>query len=321
MIRGVERQHCPDVTDKDCGLAKGSKCQHKHIFACHKNSCSMNFNRRNATQGEIPWAVLIFNAAQFSLCTGSILNEHWVLTAAHCVLHTEARQIEIYLGTKPALFTGLSYDVKQIKVHELFKNDPTMGFSYDIALLELTTPIVFGPNVCSVCLPPPMYEHGEKETALFAGYGVYGKGEILQSGWVSFNRSHMYDNPYERGKGLWDWFKSLFLSHPKPVGMFICLWRTPPESGYITCKGDSGGPLVQFDREGRAVQIGILKGVDPKCIQHKACKCARGVPKQKHIDNFDMTMIFTRVAFYIDWIEEQITGRNQCSENGKKKEL
>ena len=321
LVRAIERQHCPDVTDKDCGLAKGSKCQHKHVFACHHSSCLMNFNRRNATQGEIPWAVLVFNLAEFSVCTGSILNERWVLTAAHCLLHTKARHVEIYLGTKPALFTGPSYKIKQIKVPYLYRNDPTMGVSYDIALLELSKPIVFGPDVCSVCLPPLMYEHGEKETALFAGYGIYDKGGILQSGWVSFNRSHMYDNPYERGKGWFDWFASLFISHPKPVGMFICLWRTPPESGYIACHGDSGGPLVQFDREGRAVLIGILRGLDPKCKQHNSCLCARGVPTQKDIDDFNMTMIFTRVAFYVDWIEEEITGRNQCYKNGKKNEL
>ena len=200
LVRAIERQHCPDVTDKDCGLAKGSKCQHKHVFACHQSSCSMNFYRRNSTQGEIPWAVLVFNLAQFSVCTGSILNERWVLTAAHCLLHTKARHVEIYLGTKPALFNGPSYKVKQIKLPYLYRNDPTMGVSYDIALLELSKPIVFGPDVCSVCLPPLMYEHGEKETALFSGYGIYDKGGILQSGWVSFNRSHMYDNPYERAK-------------------------------------------------------------------------------------------------------------------------
>ena len=324
FIRAIERQHCPDVTDKDCGLAKGSKCQHKHVFACHQSSCLMNFNRKNATQGEIPWAVMIIilQSDKNLTCTGSILNEHWVLTAAHCFMNTNATShpniVKVYLGTKPVIFKDPSYEAKQVKVHHLFKWN-SLGVSYDIALVQLSRPIVFGPDVCSVCLPPLMYKHGEKETALFAGYGLYDIGWILQTGWVSFNGTLIYNNPHDYMQTtfgrLYSWFfGSLFGYETQRIGMFICLWRTPPDSGFVICQGDSGGPLVQLDREGRAVQIGISHAFHSKLCD----PCARGKPLQEDIEKFHMAMYFIRVAFYVEWIEEQITGRKKVS---KKNEL
>ena len=198
LVRAIERQHYPDITDKKCGIAKGSKCQHKHVFACHQSSCSMNFYRKNATQGEIPWAVFIFNTDQQTICSGSILNENWVLTAGHCFRNTtsdsDAKKVKVYLGLKPEPFKDTSYVTKQIKIHHLSRKDKGNIFNYDIALVELSQPIAFGPDVCCVCLPPLMFEHKDKETALFAGYGIYDNiGLSLQTGWVSFNRSHMYN--------------------------------------------------------------------------------------------------------------------------------
>ena len=320
LSEAIKRKYYKGVTDRGCGLAMGSKCQHKHIFACHQSNCTMNFYRRNATQGEIPWAVLVVDYDVGSTCTGSILNAKWVLTAAHCVKKANPKKVIVFLGTSPQSFNDTFYLVKQIKVHPRFEYYSILGDSYDIALLELKIPIVFGPDVCSVCLPPPMFEHGEKETALFAGYGTYDVRMMLQTGWVSFNGSLIYNHPsdimqkpYMR---VFAWIYRLFslryfFGQLQRTGMFICLWRTPPESGYIICQGDSGGPLVQFDKEGRAVQIGIAHAFD----QNVCDPCTRGVPKQKDIEQFNMVMYFIRVAFYVEWIEEQITGRKKAKKN------
>ena len=99
----------------------------------------------------------------------------------------------------------------------------------------------------------------------------------------------------------WDWIGD---------GRFIVLWRTPAQTGWVSCLGDSGGPLVQFDREGRAVQVGVFRGsMGPQDICQLLCDVK--VPTQKDIEKFDLSVVFTRVAFYMDWMEEQITGRKR----------
>ena len=306
---GIKKEDYSGVTVKKCGLTKGGKCQHKHVFACHQSNCTMNFYRMNATQGEIPWAVLIIDLSTkyIPTCSGSILNKNWVMTAAHCVYMKKMHLLKVLLGSSPNLTIDPFYDIKQIKIHKLYGKSAFMRNTYDIALLELSQPIVFGSDVCAVCLPPVMCEHKDKETALFAGYGRYDVRWMLQMGWVSFNSSHIYDNPFDykqtNSSRLLSKFGPGLGNKTKPIGMFICLWRTLPDSGYFTCAGDSGGPLAQFDREGRAVQIGICQGHN-----WKVCSpCVGGVPTQRDIDNFDMAMIFTRVAIFIEWIVEQIT--------------
>ena len=327
MSEAIKRKYYKGVTDRGCGLAMGNKCQHKHIFGCHQSSCLMNFYRRNATQGEIPWAVLVVYL-DGGACSGSILNKKWVMTETHCVLQMpNANRLKVFLGISPIFTNDRYYDVKQCKVHHLYNNYIEEGMGYDIALVQLSQPIVFGPDVCSVCLPPLMYEHGEKETALFAGYGVYDVKNRLQTGWVNFNASHIHNNPYDYTQSrnqpppkyislatiLWSFIRPWFGYKAPPTGILYVMWRTPPDSGYFVCKGDSGGPLVQFDRDGRAVQIGICQSHD----QNICDPCTRGVPKQKDIEQFNMAMIFTRVAFFTDWIQEQIAACRQFA--GKKR--
>jgi secreted trypsin-like serine protease len=41
-------------------------------------------------EGKYPWQVRLYANDQIGLCGGSIIAAEWVLTAAHCVLDTEA---------------------------------------------------------------------------------------------------------------------------------------------------------------------------------------------------------------------------------------
>ncbi|KAL3223000.1 hypothetical protein MRX96_027890 [Rhipicephalus microplus] len=69
---------------------------------------------------------------------------------------------------------------------------------------------------------------------------------------------------------------------PVKPGPMICVTGLSA----VTCKGDSGGPLILENDHGRSTQVGI---------------CSAGVDCSLNYPTY-----FTRVAFHMQWIKEQL---------------
>jgi len=106
------------------------------------------FNGQDARLGYFPHQVSMSIDGEFE-CGGSILNENWILTAAHCVddLHKVPKikilagsitNIENYNGNEP---DGQLRDVDCVKWHPNYKGEQNSLFPYDIALLRLSQPL------------------------------------------------------------------------------------------------------------------------------------------------------------------------------------
>ncbi|CAH2315124.1 coagulation factor IX [Pelobates cultripes] len=106
----------------------------------------------DSLKGEFPWQVLLVNTNNVGFCGGSIVNEKWIVTAAHCfnipgkfLVVAGEHNTEIKEGTEQYM------KVKQIIPHPTY-NATKSKFINDIALLELEQPLKFNDYVRPICI-------------------------------------------------------------------------------------------------------------------------------------------------------------------------
>ncbi|KAF2364206.1 Serine proteases trypsin domain, partial [Trinorchestia longiramus] len=103
-----------------------------------------------ATPHSYPWMTALFIDSIY-FCGGSIINEEWVLTAAHCM--DGARTVDIVAGAhnirenEPTQVTMTSTD---FFVHEDYGS---VLIRNDVALIRLPSPLTWTDAIKPICLP------------------------------------------------------------------------------------------------------------------------------------------------------------------------
>jgi len=191
---------------------------------------------------EVPYQIsLQYNDIHF--CGGSILNEKFILTAAHCASGSEANWPYYYVRVGSSLSNEGGQKIKVnplgIRIHPGYDQD--QYWTNDMAILELEESIVLTDSAKPVQLPVLHLEVPINKYAQVSGWG------LLSAGGQSPKELHGVKIPINDPRVC----EVVYGVDVFNRDTMIC--AASVTGGESTCQGDSGGPLVY-----EGVQYGIV---------------------------------------------------------------
>ncbi|WP_210499155.1 S1 family peptidase [Vibrio crassostreae] len=227
-----------------------------------------------------------------NFCGGSIINDKYILTAAHCL------QDEIFSGgwttdhlhvlvKNPTTNDVYSDEFKKAKG---FINHPDYDadnlWINDIAVIELD--YIITDNVESVALPQDFGDYSDYDRYYAFGLGLTSSNPEIKPNSLQTGEFEPVDDTECSG---------MILGFNSDESM--CAIGNSYGNGAATCDGDSGGPLTYLDNYGRYHQIGVTSYGAEIC------------------EDFSLPSVFAEVVHYAPWIEAQTSSGNPTVYNAE----
>lgn len=238
--------------------------------------------------GEFPWMVgITYTGFDAPYCGGSLIGEHWVLTAAHCVVNPSSgvpelpEDLAVIAGRLDLLDTsaGQVIGIHQIFVHPDYDIDDLFAQN-DIALLRLSWAADTTRETIDLIEPITLAEEASLalpgSPAVVAGWGATRPNGTLYS-----TIAYQVTLPIV-ANAICEPFNEDVVGVPDTQ---ICAGGV---EGQDSCVGDSGGPLVVSRGDGSFALVGI--------VSYGPFPCAVA----------DKHGAYTRVSRYLAWIDQRI---------------
>lgn len=248
-------------------------------------------NGEEATAHEFPWIISMMDGSGYWYCGGSILNEEWIVTAAHCVhgnSDKENKDVWVRVGDHDNsdpddtdFHKKQTFKVKRIVIHPKYDPGTTNN---DVALLKLKDKIDFSKfdgTVAPICIPQQLRAY-TGQTVTVAGWGALGEGEQQSEKLLKVDLQMLsMQSCREDYKYPADWITS----------RMMCTFALNQDA----CQGDSGGPLVWENTErNRFELVGVVSwGVGCASKNHPG--------------------VFAKLSYFWNWILKKTRQSTYCS--------
>lgn len=134
-------------------------------------------NGQECEPGDCPWQALLVNEDKIGFCGGTILNQYFILSAAHCM--NLSQSITVVLGeynTRVREGREATHAVDQVLVHMAYVPET---YHNDIALIKLVKPITYTKYILPACLPDRDFAERvlmKQEEGMVSGFGRLSEG-------------------------------------------------------------------------------------------------------------------------------------------------
>ncbi|KAH8288705.1 hypothetical protein KR054_008278 [Drosophila jambulina] len=242
----------------------------------------------DAAEGVAPYQISLQGAGSgLHSCGGAIIDERWIITAAHCTRGKQAAAFRVLTGTQDLQQNASRYYYPdQIVEHSDYA---PRKYRNDIALLHLNESIVFDNATQPVELDHEALVPGSR--LLLTGWGTLSLGGEVPSRLQSLEVTYV---PFEQCRAAHDNSSRVDIGH-------VCTFN---DKGRGACHGDSGGPLVHNGKLVALVNWGM--------------PCAKGYPDAHasiaYYHDFIRTHLSLSKTDSLDEnLEENIKGKDDSS--------
>ncbi|XP_063175233.1 transmembrane protease serine 7-like [Chroicocephalus ridibundus] len=233
----------------------------------------------DARSGKWPWQASLQMGALGHVCGATVISNRWLISAAHCFLDSDSVRYSVPSGWRA--YMGLHTineksnrvamrSIRRIIVHPQYDQSVS---DYDIALLEMETPVFFSELVQPICLP---------STSRVFVYGTV----CYVTGWGAIKEnSHLAKTLQEAQVRIINQSVCNKLYDDLITSRMLCAGNL--NGGVDSCQGDSGGPLACTGKGNRWYIAGIVSWGEG---------CARR----------NRPGVYTKVTALYDWIRQNI---------------